>query len=207
MTDGLERRAWGVEALEASGDGPAIAALAAAFRDNPLNVAVVGGDPERRLDSNRAGMRQILPSTRRGGVALAARTPAGLGVLLAQRPGAYPLPPAPLGAQLRTCWAQGLRVALRWRRVFEHLDRIHPREPHWYLATLGVDPAAQGHGAGSALLAALLRRADRDALPTYLETDRAENLPFYERAGFRTEQETAIFGARIWHMQRPVGRD
>jgi len=207
MTDAPTREGQGVMALDPTQDDLAVSALAAAFRDNPLNVAVVGGDDARRLRCNRVGMRQLIPSTRRVGTVLAAQTPAGLGVLLAQPPGLYPLPPAPLGDQLRTAWAQGIRVALRWRRVFEHLDRVHPLEPHWYLATLGVAPAAQGRGVGRALLDALVRRADRDALPIYLETDRAENLAFYERVGFRSLHETQIFDTRIWHMQREARRD
>lgn len=180
----------------------AVEALAAAFRDNPLNRAVVGADPQRRLRCNRAGMRQLVPNVRRLGLALVARAPSGLGVLLANPPDRYPLaPPGPL-AQLRTLWVQGPRVSLRWQRAFEHMHGLHPLERHWYLATLGVDPVAQGSGLGGALLAALLERADADALPVWLETDRAGNLPFYQRAGFRSVRESRLFGVPIWHMQR-----
>jgi ribosomal protein S18 acetylase RimI-like enzyme len=95
-------------------------------------------------------------------------------------------------------------VRARWGRVFQHLDRIHPLEPHWYLATLGVAPGSQSRGVGRALLRALTTRADRDPLPCYLETDRPENVAFYERAGFRIERESRILGVRVWHMQRPA---
>jgi ribosomal protein S18 acetylase RimI-like enzyme len=191
-----------VRTLAAADEAEAVEALAAAFRDNPLNVAVVGDDPQRRLRSNRAGMAQLVPNVRQRGTVLSTRNPAGLGVLLANPPGSYPLGPPGLRSQLRALLAQGPRVALRWQQVFDHMHGVHPLEPHWYLATLGIDPRAQGNGLGSALLAALLRRADADRLPCWLETDRAGNLPFYERAGFRTQRESRIFDIPIWHMQR-----
>lgn len=55
----------------------------------------------------------------------------------------------------------------------------HPDEPHWYLATLGTDPSAQGRGIGSALLADVLERCDREATPAYLETETEANVAFY----------------------------
>jgi ribosomal protein S18 acetylase RimI-like enzyme len=192
----------GVDVLGEADEPAAVEALAAAFRDNPLNRAVVGPDPRRRLRCNRAGMRQLVPNVRRLGVALIARAPSGLGVLLANPPETYPLAPPGPWAQLRTLRVQGLRISLRWQRVFEHMHGIHLLEPHWYLATLGVDPRAQGQGVGSALLGALLHRADADRLPVWLETDRAGNLPFYQRAGFRSVRESRVFGVPIWHMLR-----
>ena len=36
--------------------------------------------------------------------------------------------------------------------VFEQMERYHPREPHWYLPFIGVDPSQQGEGYGAALM-------------------------------------------------------
>jgi len=36
--------------------------------------------------------------------------------------------------------------------LFEQMDAFHPREPHWYLPLIGVDPAFQGHGYGARLM-------------------------------------------------------
>jgi ribosomal protein S18 acetylase RimI-like enzyme len=36
--------------------------------------------------------------------------------------------------------------------LFEHMGGYHPAEPHWYLPLIGIDPACQGQGHGSALL-------------------------------------------------------
>ena len=177
--------------------------LAAAFRDNPLNVAVIGRDADRRLHCNLAGMRQLVPVARRHGLLLRAGGASTQGALIATPPDAYPLPAPSLAAQLRALFAQGLRVRMRWGQVFEALYREHPLDPHWYLATVGVAPSAQGRGVGRALVAALLERADRDGRPCYLESDRPENVPFYEAAGFRVEREIRVLGVRVWLMRRP----
>ena len=69
-------------------------------------------------------------------------------------------------------------------QVGEGMDRHHPDEPHWYLSMIGVDPARQGRGLGSALLAETLDLVDADGLPAYLESSNPKNVPLYERFGF-----------------------
>lgn len=69
-------------------------------------------------------------------------------------------------------------------RVFEQMDRYHPEGPIWYLPLIGVDPAAQNQGHGSALLAYALARADEDGLPAYLESSNPRNITLYQRHGF-----------------------
>lgn len=64
------------------------------------------------------------------------------------------------------------------------IDHYHPKEPHWYLPMIGVDPSRQGQGWGSALLKAALRRVDEEGLPAYLESSSPRNVPLYERHGF-----------------------
>jgi ribosomal protein S18 acetylase RimI-like enzyme len=182
--------------------------LARAFRDNPLNVAALAGfDPGARVRANAAGMRATLATALAHGRVLAARG-AGRprGVLVATPPGGWPLLLPPLGLRLRALLGQGLAAARRWREVFDALAAEHPVAPHAYLCTLGVDPAHQRRGAGRALLAAWLAALDRDGARAYLETDRAENVAFYGRAGFRVVGETPVLGVRVWRMERPAAR-
>jgi ribosomal protein S18 acetylase RimI-like enzyme len=68
--------------------------------------------------------------------------------------------------------------------VFEQMGRYHPREPHWYLPFIGVDPFHQGKGHGAALMQHALIPCDRDHTPAYLESSNPKNIPLYERHGF-----------------------
>ena len=69
-------------------------------------------------------------------------------------------------------------------QVFEQMDRYHPADPCWYLPLIGVDPAHQGRGCGSALLRYALARCDRDGVPAYLESSNPRNVSLYLRHGF-----------------------
>jgi ribosomal protein S18 acetylase RimI-like enzyme len=68
--------------------------------------------------------------------------------------------------------------------VFERMGAYHPAEPHWYLPMIGVDPAHQGRGYGSALLRHALNQCDKDCVAAYLESSNPANVPLYERHGF-----------------------
>lgn len=69
--------------------------------------------------------------------------------------------------------------------VFEQIEHYHPKFPHWYLPFIGVEPAQQGKGYGSALLQPVLEQCDRNCIPAYLESSNSANIPFYERHGFQ----------------------
>ncbi len=191
-----------------AGDAGAVAVvLAHAFRDNPLNRAVVPGGPEARLRANLHGMRTQLPGARRRGVLWVAHASAAaggvLGALVAAPPLTFPFPLPDWAAQLRCLWGQGFRVARRWALVAERLQAEHPLDSHWYLATLGVAPSAQGRGLGRALLERWLAQVDADGARAYLETDALRNVGFYERSGFGVTREIRLLGVPVWLMARP----
>ncbi|MGH2905581.1 MAG: GNAT family N-acetyltransferase, partial [Solirubrobacterales bacterium] len=72
-------------------------------------------------------------------------------------------------------------------------ERRHPPGPdHFYLAALGVSPAAQGKGLGSALIEPVLETCDRDGVPAYLEASKFENIAYYARHGFRQTGEIRL---------------
>jgi len=68
--------------------------------------------------------------------------------------------------------------------IFEQMEKFHPTEPHWYLPMIGVDPAHQGAGVGSALMTEALKTVDRDGLIAYLESSNPRNISLYQRYGF-----------------------
>jgi GNAT superfamily N-acetyltransferase len=123
-------------------------------------------------------------------------------------PGAYPRgarrDTVSLFHDLRSVHRLGAR-AFAGVRLYGAIDRAHRRvhEPHWYLALLGSDPVFQRRGVGSALVATVLERADRDQTPAYLETQKPENVPWYRRHGFEVVDELRPRGCpTMWTMRR-----
>lgn len=197
-----------VRALAADEAEAAVHVLARAFRDNPLNRAVIGNGAAHRERVNAAGLRPQLPAVIGSGCALTAHGPSAgrselRGVLLATPPGAHALEPPSWPVRLRALVGQGWRVSRRWGEVQDHLFHHRPLTPHWYLTLLGVDPACRRRGVGAVLLAAFLAEVEAGGAPVWLETDRVENVAFYRRAGFRGAGELRIFGVPVWLMQRP----
>jgi GNAT superfamily N-acetyltransferase len=72
--------------------------------------------------------------------------------------------------------------------TFERMDQSHPKEAHWYLAMIGVDPKAQGKGLGTELMRYALTHCDQDEVLAYLETANPRNIPLYERFGFEAQE-------------------
>jgi ribosomal protein S18 acetylase RimI-like enzyme len=107
----------------------------------------------------------------------------------------------PLGELLRTrifTWRTPLFLVGGMK-----VEHRHPRDPHYYLAILGVDPTAQGQGLGSQVIRPMLDRCDTEGVPAYLESSKPENVPFYERHGFRVTEEVKLpLGPPLWLMWR-----
>jgi ribosomal protein S18 acetylase RimI-like enzyme len=68
--------------------------------------------------------------------------------------------------------------------IMSKMEAIHPKDPHWYLPMIGVDPAMHSRGLGSILMQQGLERCDKDGVPAYLESSNPRNISLYERHGF-----------------------
>lgn len=88
------------------------------------------------------------------------------------------------------------------------MEKKHPKEPHYYLLAIGVEPSKQGKGFGSQLLAPMIARCDREGMPAYLESSKERNVPLYERHGFKVVEEMDLpnGGPRVWRMWREPNR-
>ena len=166
---------------------------------------MIRADAAARVRSNRAGIRSYLPLAHEvAHVAVARMESRPIGVLVATPPWRWPLPaPGALGL-LRLFVGQGFGVVRRWSEVSARLREHHLGQPHWYLATIGVEPERWGAGAGRALLDAFVALADADGTPAYLETDRPELEGFYRGAGFRVREQIAVLGVPVLLMERPA---
>ncbi len=179
-------------------------ALFRAFWDDPLIGYYFPGEGLRR---------SLLPLLMRGAIKLAApygesftAGPAPVGGALWLPPGRSKVPlPSVLRIMLPDVWRWRPRALRRFLAVMDELDKKHPKQDHWYLMLLGIDPPRQGQGLGGLLMSDALGRADRDGLGAYLETHKARNVPFYEKHGFAVVEHFRCDGGRgpeSWTMHR-----
>lgn len=188
--------------------------LGRAFVDDPLVRVIVGDEPtgdraERMgrlwgvlLKTHRREGQPVLGVMDEGHIAGAAiieqvGRPAGA---LATAFTGLPFVPAMIGA----IGLSGVRRALT---VVDELARHRPREPHIYLAVLGVEPAMQGRHYGVALLDYLHEQAmlRPELAGVYLETAKEANVAYYTKAGYETLGEIAPLGVRVWRMLQRCG--
>jgi len=94
--------------------------------------------------------------------------------------------------------ATALRV-MAWTGAWAKAD---PREPHWHVGPVAVDASLQGRGIGSAMLRSVCERMDRSGAAAYLETDKPENVRFYQRFGFQVTGECRVLNVQNWFMTR-----
>jgi GNAT superfamily N-acetyltransferase len=99
--------------------------------------------------------------------------------------------------------------APRFLGVNKLFDDHHPPGSYWYLQFLGVvAPAWQGEGIGSALMAPLLARCDREGVRAYLDATSKRKKRLYERHGFQAEEPFAPPGGPpLWPMWRQPASD
>jgi GNAT superfamily N-acetyltransferase len=103
--------------------------------------------------------------------------------------------------------AEGLGPLVREIEHIRAWKKHHPRQPHWHLGPIGVAPEIQQGGVGSHLMRFYYDLLDKEAIAGYLETDRAENVPFYQRFGFKVVEEEVVVGVKNWFMVRPAKSD
>jgi GNAT superfamily N-acetyltransferase len=177
-----------------------VTVLADAFVTNPLHISAFG--PEQ-IESNRLFFRIGLREMFRGEALVASENGQIRGYAhFSPSPRCLPAPEAlpqamvPLLKPLGTASARLIQWFVRWC----HLD---PDRPHIHLGPIGVSPDAQRRGCGTVLMRCYLDFLRRANLPGYLETDRRENVIFYEKFGFVVMHQEEVIGAPTWYMWRP----
>jgi ribosomal protein S18 acetylase RimI-like enzyme len=183
--------------------------LGAAFTSSPLEQAVRGTIDERQ----RRGLVLAYTAVCRlpGRVSVAWRDNRIVGAIRWVE-----LPRCQLGLLQKLTMAptaiasfgRNLPKAMTWVSAWSKRD---PSEPHVHLGPIGVEPALQGQGIGSHMLAVYCEHLDLAGDAGYLETDKPENVRLYERFGFEVRDEAVVLGVPNWFMWRqpkprpPVG--
>jgi GNAT superfamily N-acetyltransferase len=181
--------------------------LARAFYDDPV-MAWVQPDAGRR----KAALPGLFGALARyhflsGGGAEVATSADGVGAAsLWDPPGRWRHSPREQIAMLPAVFRAFRGRLAAGRTLTDLMQANHPEEPHWYLAMIGSDPVVRGGGYGRALMESRLRRCDDEYAPAYLESSNPDNLPYYERFGFRVTGEITLpdGGPSLWPMWRPA---
>lgn len=178
-----------------------VSLLAEAFVTSPLHRCAFG--PER-LDRNRTffriGLRNMFVG--QSFVALEADNGAMCGYIHFNRwPHCLPAPeevPRVVALHLLPL-GEALPQVIRWFGRWCHRD---PAEPHVHLGPIGVAPGKQRQGVGTMLMRHYIDHLEREKAAGYLETDRLENVRFYEKFGFSLQGEEELIGTSVWYMWR-----
>ena len=85
--------------------------------------------------------------------------------------------------------------------------RGHMAPDGFYIGRLAVQPQWQGRGCGSALLEAMIGRAESNRLVLFTSTKSERNLRLYERFGFRPfKKSTTATGVPLVWLEKNIGR-
>jgi GNAT superfamily N-acetyltransferase len=161
---------------------PLAAVMARAFYDDPPFIWMLP-DPKTRLKRSRRFFATLArgEALARGGVDVALVGTEVVGAAIWRPPGHWDTEQLRTALGVVRAFGRRTRAATALARA---MARAHPREPHWYLFGIGVDPARQGSGIASVLLRPRLDRCDHDGLPAYLEASKAASVPLYQHFGF-----------------------
>jgi GNAT superfamily N-acetyltransferase len=179
----------------------AAATLARAFYDDPVGMWCVPPPTRRTKLLHQLFGIQARDISGPHGACLVSDDLAG--VALWKPPGTWKVSPLLIVRMLpRFGRIFGRRLPLVLRALND-LEKVHPREPHYYLPFIGVAPERQGRGVGSALLAPVLERCDAEGVGAYLEATCEANLRLYARHGFEARAEVRLpNGPPVWPMWR-----
>ena len=103
--------------------------------------------------------------------------------------------------ELADDWRQGIMLkAVNEDGTIVGTVRGHMAPDGFYIGRLAVQPQWQGRGCGSALLEAMIGRAESNRLVLFTSTKSERNLRLYERFGFRPfkKSTTATGVPLVW---------
>lgn len=95
----------------------------------------------------------------------------------------------------------GLRNIKKAMNREASISKIHPEGMLYYLWFIGVQRSEQGKGIGSRLLTQISKTGLAQKRTICLETSTLQNLPWYEKHGFKTYRELD-FGYKLYCMKK-----
>ena len=127
-------------------------------------------------------------------------------------PGQYPpsfrrvlfVAPTFVKMMVRLWISDGIGILRQFMSIYSEAEKIRPKGTYWYVVIIGVDPEQQGKNFGGKLLGIILRKADEQKIPVYLECSNPRSMDFYARHGFCIKHEVRPCegGPPIWGVER-----
>ncbi|WP_109210697.1 MULTISPECIES: GNAT family N-acetyltransferase [Microbacterium] len=194
-----------IRPLEPSEAGAAAALLGRGMADNPINIAVYGGEEAHRARTHERLMRVLLSGSPSMRVEVAEQNGLLVAVAVSTPPGGCQPRDADRIRLLGRAMTFGPRVATRllsWSGAWAAQDIP---EPHVHLGPVSVDRHLRGQGIGTVLMLRHVAGLDSVGVAGYLETDRPEAVAFYRRHGYAVIDRRQILGVPNWFLRRPPG--
>ncbi len=182
----------------------AIDVLGKAFATQPSSIVIFAGKPdiENRMQTVFGAMLKHMP----GQIFVAKHNGQVVGTMrIVEWPDCQLKPLQGLRIVPGMLKAGGLNTMLRGMKMRGTWAKKDPKQPHWHLDPLGVTPDLQGQGIGGQMMEYYCNHIDKLGMAAYHETDRPENVKFYERFGYRVIGEEIIMGFPNWYMWRSPG--
>jgi ribosomal protein S18 acetylase RimI-like enzyme len=173
--------------------------------DNPANVRAFGvQDTNRRSWALTRFFVPVLHGLYERGLILGAfRDDTLMGVCGMARPGrCQPSLLEKLSVVPSVVFGNPVGTPLRVLRWVGEWSRRDPADRHWHLGPVAVDSHLRGQGIGGTMLAEFCARMDDCGMLSYLETDKSENVRFYQKFGFTVIAEAEVLGVPNWFMSR-----
>ncbi len=175
--------------------------LASAMCNNPIHMAVFRWQHDKEWDLQLAFFQALLGRSLEG-IWVARKGDSIVGVMRYTKYPRCRITPSDaqhLVPMLQDMFGDRTPRILEWQSKWGKHD---PGVSHWHFGPFGVLPEQQGKGIGTQLLHHFCQLVDGLGKAAYLETDRLENLPLYQRFGFVIEEEEKVLGVLNWFMWR-----
>ncbi len=186
----------------------AVACLKDAFKDDPLWIEIFRNDPHRDKSLTHFFTIPLLYGMKFGKAYATSSKIEGVAVWIPDkhanmnmwdmfRSGALPY-----GMKISKEAIRNLSIISK--QLGPDRKRLMKNKPYKYLTIIGIVSQEQGNGLGSKIMDVIKQECDKDRVYLYLETEKEENLPFYEKHGLRVLQEVMFkkINLPMWEMAR-----
>jgi ribosomal protein S18 acetylase RimI-like enzyme len=97
---------------------------------------------------------------------------------------------------------KALSIFGKYGKQMDEATKSVINEEHWFLFIIGVDPEHQRKGYGKKMIEPMLNRIDGEKLPIMLDTNKQNNVGYYEKFGFEVVKTYKVLENQHWGMVR-----